>query len=118
MPKNKKDELSTVLLAMGDPTRRAILEKISRGEPSVLEIAEAFSISLPAISKHLKVLEKAGLILRKKEGRVNRFKLNAQPVKDAAEWMRNYEQFWQAQLGSLKAYLGEAGRKEKSHGRK
>ncbi len=118
MAKYKKDKLSTVLLAIGDPTRRAILEKISRGEPSVLEIAESFPISLPAISKHLKVLERAGLILRKKEGRVNRFKLIARPMKDASEWIKNYDRFWQVQLGSLEAYLEEAGREEKSHGKK
>ncbi len=118
MAKNEKDKLSTVLLAIGDPTRRAILEKISRGDPSVLEIAESFPISLPAVSKHLKVLETAGLILRKKEGRVNRFKLIAQPMRDASEWIRNYERFWQVQLGSLEAYLEGARRKEKSHGKK
>lgn len=118
MAKYRRDELSTVLLAIGDPTRRAILEKVSRGEPSVLEIAESFSISLPAVSKHLKVLEKAGLILRKKEGRIHRFKLIARPMKDASEWISHYERFWQAQLGSLGAYLEEAGKEEKNHGKK
>lgn len=108
MAKYKKDKLSTVLLAMGDPTRRAILEKISRGGPSVLEIAESFPISLPAVSKHLKVLERAGLISRKREGRVHRFKLNARPMRDASEWIRNYERFWQVQFDSLEAYLEKA----------
>ncbi len=118
MGKDKKDKLSTVLLAMGDPTRRAILEKISRGEPSVLEIAESFPISLPAISKHLKVLERAGLISRKREGRMHRFKLIARPMKDASEWIRNYERFWQVQLGSLETYLEEAKKEGKSYGKK
>jgi len=118
MGKDKKDRLSTVLLAMGDPTRREILKKVSQGEPSVLEIAESFPISLPAISKHLKVLERAGLISRKREGRVHRFKLNARPMKDASEWIRNYEQFWQVQLDSLEAYLEKTRKEGKSHGKK
>jgi DNA-binding transcriptional ArsR family regulator len=96
MAKYRKDKLTTVLLAIGDPTRRAILEKISRGELSVLEIAESFPISLPAVSKHLRVLERAELISGKKEGRVHRFKLIAQPMKDAAEWIGNYKRFWEA----------------------
>ena len=103
MRKDKRDKLSTALLAMGDPTRREILKKVSQGEPSVLEIAGSFRISLPAISKHLKVLERAGLISRKREGRVHRFTLNARPMKDASEWIRNYERFWQVQLDSLEA---------------
>jgi DNA-binding transcriptional ArsR family regulator len=114
MSKEKRDTLSAVLLAMGDPTRREILEKVSQGEPSVLEIAESFSISLPAISKHLKVLERAGLIYRKREGRVHRFRLNARPMKDASEWIRNYERFWQVRLDSLEAYL----EKTKKEGKK
>jgi len=118
MGKNKKDNLSTVLLAIGDPTRREILKKVSQGEPSVLEIAESFPISLPAISKHLKVLERAGLILRKREGRVHRFKLNARPMKGASEWIRNYERFWQVQLGSLETYLEKAKKEGKSYEKK
>jgi DNA-binding transcriptional ArsR family regulator len=118
MSKEKKDKLSTVLMAIGDPTRREILKKVSQGEPSVLEIAEAFRISLPAISKHLKVLERAGLISRKREGRVHRFKLNARPMKDASEWIRNYQRFWQVQLDSLKAYHEKTRKEEKSHGKK
>ena len=115
MAKYKKDKLSTVLLAIGDPTRREILKKVSRGEPSVLEIAESFRVSLPAISKHLKVLERAGLISRKREGRVHRFKLNARPMKDASEWIRNYERLWQIQLASLGTYLEEGKKEGKSY---
>jgi DNA-binding transcriptional ArsR family regulator len=74
------------------------LKKVSQGELSVLEIAESFPISLPAISKHLKVFERAGLISQKREGRVHRFKLNARPMKNASEWIRNYQRFWQVQL--------------------
>jgi DNA-binding transcriptional ArsR family regulator len=118
MGKDKRDKLSAVLLAIGDPTRREILKKVSLGEPSVLEIAESFPISLPAISKHLKVLERVGLISRKREGRVHRFELNARPMKDASEWIRNYERFWQVQLDSLEAYLGETKKERKSHGKK
>jgi DNA-binding transcriptional ArsR family regulator len=118
MVKHKRDALSKVLLAMGDPTRREILKKVSRGEPSVLEIAESFPISLPAISKHLKVLERAGLISRKREGRVHRFKLDARPMRDASEWIRNYERFWQVKLDSLGAYLEKTGKEGKSHGKK
>jgi DNA-binding transcriptional ArsR family regulator len=118
MAKDKRDKLSTVLLAIGDPTRREVLKKISRGEPSVLEIAESFPISLPAISKHLKVLERAGLIFRKREGRVHRFKLIGRPMRDAYEWIRNYERFWQVQLDSLEAYLEKAKKEGRSHGKK
>ena len=118
MAKYKRDKLSTVLLAIGDPTRREILKKVSQGEPSVLEIAEAFRISLPAISKHLKVLERAGLIFRKREGRVHRFNLIARPMKDAYEWIRNYQRFWQGQLDSLESYLEKAKKEGKSHGKK
>jgi DNA-binding transcriptional ArsR family regulator len=118
MGKDKKDGLSTVLLAIGDPTRREILKKVSQSEPSVLEIAESFPISLPAISRHLKVLERAGLISRKREGRVHRFTLNPRPMKDASEWIKTYEQFWQGRLESLEIYLGESREEEKIHGRK
>ncbi len=79
------------------------------------EIADSFRISLPAISKHLKVLERAGLISRKREGRVHRFKLTALPMKDASEWIRSYERFWQVQLGSLETYLEEIKMEERSH---
>jgi uncharacterized protein YndB with AHSA1/START domain len=118
MSKDKKDKLSTVLLAIGDPTRREILKKVSKGEPSVLEIAESFRISLPAISKHLKVLERAGLISRKREGRVHRFKLIARPMKDASEWIRNYEQFWHVQLNSLGPILRSQERRGKAMGKR
>ncbi len=118
MVKYKRDKLSAVLLAIGDHTRRAILERISRGEPSVSEIADSFRISLPAISKHLKVLERAGLISRKREGRVHRFKLTAQPMKDASEWIKNYERFWQVRLGSLETYFEESKKEGRSYGKK
>jgi DNA-binding transcriptional ArsR family regulator len=118
MVKYKRDALSMVLLAMGDPTRREILKKVSRGDPSVLEIAESFPISLPAISKHLKVLERAGLISRKREGRVHRFKLIGRPMKDAYEWVRNYQRFWQVQFDSLETYLEKAKKEGRSHGKK
>jgi DNA-binding transcriptional ArsR family regulator len=114
----KDEKLSTVLLAIGDPIRREILKKVSQGEPSVLEIAESFPISLPAISKHLKVLERAGLISRKREGRVHRFELNARPMKDASEWIRKYQRFWQVQLDSLGAYLEKSRKEGRSHGKK
>lgn len=93
--------------ALADPTRRAILSRLSRGTASVTELAQPFSISLPAILKHLTVLEKAGLVAGKKQGRVHRFELLARPMQDAADWIAMYEHFWRQQLNRLAKYLDE-----------
>jgi len=99
------ERLTTVFLALADPTRRAILERLARGEASGTELARPFSISVPAISKHLRVLENADLILHRKDGRTHRFRLAARPLKEAATWLEHYRHFWEAQFDSLDTYL-------------
>ena len=103
-------ELDTVFSALSDPTRRAILERLARGEASVTELAEPFAdaMSLPAISKHLRVLETAGLISRAREGRVHHLRLRPAPLKDAAQWLSFYQHFWDEQFDSLAEFLGRA----------
>ena len=99
------DPLSTLFSALADPTRRAILERLAEGSASVGELAEPFDISLPAISRHLKVLEGAGLISREKAAQWRRCHLNAAPLKDAAGWVEKYRAFWEGQLDSLEHFL-------------
>jgi DNA-binding transcriptional ArsR family regulator len=110
---NYKASLDSTFAALSDPTRRAILTRLRKGSASVMELAEPFQFSLPAISKHLRVLERAGFIFRTKQGRVHRLKLVAQPMKDAAEWIESYRAFWEGQLDSLADYLGSLKKKEK-----
>jgi len=105
MVNDSAEQLTTVFLALADPTRRAILERLAQGEASGTELARPFSISVPAISKHLRVLEHAELILHRKEGRTHRFRLAARPLKEAATWLEHYRQFWEAQFDSLDTYL-------------
>ncbi len=93
--------------ALADPTRRAILERLSIGESTVTSLAEPFNVSLPAISKQLRVLERAGLLTQEKDGRVRRCRLEAGPMKEAAEWIARYRRFWEAQLDSLASYLDQ-----------
>ncbi len=97
--------LDHTFAALSDPTRRAILARLAEGEASVTELAEPFDISLPAISKHLRVLEKAGLIKRTKHGRVHRLCLIAEPLRNAATWIAFYQSFWDGQLDALATYL-------------
>src|SRR6185295_12936746 len=101
------DHLSAVFAALADPTRRAILERLSSGETSVTELAEPFQMSLPAISKHLKVLERAGLITRTRDAQWRPCKLDAGPLKEAANWVEHYRRFWEASLDRLDEYLKE-----------
>lgn len=120
------DSLSATFSALADPTRRAILTRLSRGEASVTELAEPFAMSLPAVTKHLKVLEKAGLITRGRQAQWRPCKLEAQPLRDVSHWVEQYRQFWEQSLDRLEEYLRElqaaetaAGKpKEKKHGRK
>ena len=105
MVNDSAEQLTTVFLALADPTRRAILERLAHGEASGTELARPFSISVPAISKHLRVLEHADLILHRKDGRTHRFRLAARPLKEAATWLEHYRQFWEAQFDSLDTYL-------------
>jgi DNA-binding transcriptional ArsR family regulator len=105
MVNDSSERLDTIFLALADPTRRAILERLAHGEASGTELARPFSISVPAISKHLRVLEHADLILHRKDGRTHRFRLAARPMREAAAWLEHYRQFWEAQLDSLDTYL-------------
>ena len=99
------DHLSATFSALADPTRRAILARLALGETSVNEIAKPFAMSLPAVSKHLKVLEGAGLITRGRDAQWRPCKLEAGPLKDAASWIENYRKFWEASLDRLEDYL-------------
>jgi DNA-binding transcriptional ArsR family regulator len=112
------DRLSSTFAALADPTRRAILARLASGATSVGELAEPFDMSLPAISKHLKVLERAGLITRGREAQWRPCQLAAGPLKDAADWLEYYRRFWDQSFDRLEAYLPELQRKEKKHGRK
>lgn len=107
--------LDSTFAALADPTRRSILERLAHGESSVTELAQPFDVSLPAISKHLGVLENAGLLLREKDGRVRRCRLAAAPMKDAVLWMEQYRSFWEDKLSSLATYLSELQNQEESH---
>ncbi len=99
------DPLSTLFSALADPTRRAILEKLAQGPSPVGALAEPFAISLPAISRHLKVLEGAGLISREKSAQWRHCHLTAAPLRDAAGWVEQYRAFWEGQLDSLEEFL-------------
>jgi len=99
--------LSGVFGALADPTRRAILARLALGETSVGDLAAPFDISLPAVSKHLGVLENAGLIHRQAQGRVRRCRLDAGAMKDAADWIEQYRDFWEVRLDALARYLEE-----------
>ncbi|MBI3798467.1 MAG: winged helix-turn-helix transcriptional regulator [Deltaproteobacteria bacterium] len=112
------DRLNTTFAALADPTRRAILARLATGEASVMELAEPFAMSLPAISKHLKVLERAGLIARGREAQWRPCRLEAGPLKDAADWIEDYRKFWEQSFERLDDYLRELQKKEKKYGRK
>ena len=105
MVKYNHRELDTTFGALADATRRGILEQLAGGESSVTELAQPFDISLPAISKHLRVLERAGLLSQEKDGRVRRCRLDAGPMKEASDWISRYQRFWEQQLDSLASYL-------------
>jgi DNA-binding transcriptional ArsR family regulator len=112
------DHLSATFAALADPTRRAILARLVSGGASVTELAEPFDMSLPAISKHLKVLERAGLIARGREAQWRPCRLEAGPLKDVADWTEGYRRFWEESFDRLDDYLRELKNKEKKHGRK
>src|ERR1700749_1611375 len=99
------DSLSATFAALSDPTRRAILARLATGETSVTELARPFEMSMPAISKHLKVLERAQLITRGRDAQWRPCRLDAAPLKDAAEWIGNYRQFWEESFDRLDEYL-------------
>src|SRR5579883_3041282 len=117
------DSLSLTFAALADPTRRAILARLASGEASVMELAEPFKMSLPAVSKHLKVLERAGLIARGREAQWRPCRLKAAPLKTAAHWIEHYRQFWEQSFDRLDDYLRqlkkqELKNKEKKHVRR
>ncbi|MBT3788277.1 MAG: winged helix-turn-helix transcriptional regulator [Alphaproteobacteria bacterium] len=106
-------DLDQTFQALADPTRRAILGRLSEGEATAGQLAEPFEMSLPAISKHLKVLEKAGFLIRARDGRVHRCNLDTGPMQAASDWISTYRHFWEGQLGSLARYLEEEQKKKK-----
>ena len=110
--------LSRTFAALADPTRRLILQSLAQGDRCVTDLARPHAMSLPAVSKHLRVLENAGLIRRRRCGRVHRLKLEAAPMKQATQWMEAYRQFWEQRLDRLDEYLKELQSKEKNHDQK
>jgi DNA-binding transcriptional ArsR family regulator len=112
------DSLSVTLAALADPTRRAILAQLAQGEATVTELAEPFEMSLPAVSKHLKVLERAQLITRSRDAQWRPCRLNPEPLKDLADWLEHYRQFWEQSFDLLDEYLQELQTEEKIGDRK
>lgn len=110
------DHLSQTFAALADPTRRAILARLVSGETSVTALAEPFAMSLPAISKHLKVLERAGLIARGREAQWRPRRLEAAPLKDAAAWLEDYRRFWEESLDRLEDLMGEMRAEDRDDG--
>jgi DNA-binding transcriptional ArsR family regulator len=118
----KIDRLTLVFAALADPTRRAMLVRLAKGEASVNELAAPFKISLPAVSKHLKVLENAGLVERTRDAQFRPCRLQAKPLKDVADWIGHYKKFWEESFDRLDEYLKELQhkepqKKEKRHGK-
>jgi DNA-binding transcriptional ArsR family regulator len=110
------DSLSATFAALSDPTRRAILMRLAGGAASVTELAKPFDMTLPAISKHLKVMERAGLIVRGREAQWRPCRLKAAPLERAAEWLEQYRQFWEESFDRLDDYLRELQKKDQKNG--
>ncbi len=108
----QQDHLSSTFAALADPTRRAILARLADGETSVTELAEPFAMSLPAVTKHLKVLERAGLITRGRHAQWRPCRLDAQPLREASDWVAQYRAFWEGQMDRLEDYLNIIQAKE------
>jgi DNA-binding transcriptional ArsR family regulator len=111
------DPLSVTFSALADPTRRAILARLSKGEASVNDLAAPFAMSLPAVSKHLKVLERAGLILRGRDAQWRPCKLNAEPMKQANGWLEEYRRHWEQSFDRLEEYLAQLQQEETKNDR-
>ncbi len=107
------DRLSATFSALADPTRRAILARLASGETSVTELAAPFEMSLPAVTKHLKVLQRAGLITQGRQAQWRPCKLEAKPLRDVSDWVEQYRQFWEQRLDRLEEYLRELQAQEK-----
>jgi DNA-binding transcriptional ArsR family regulator len=114
MVNNAAVDLDAVFAALADPTRRAILAHLATREASVTELAQPFRISLPGVHKHLRVLERAGLLAHAKQGRVRRCRLQARPMKNAARWIERYRRFWEHQFDALATYLAATDPEETS----
>ena len=114
----QSDQLDSLFAALADPTRRALLQRLMVGDASVAQLAEPFHMSQPAISKHLKVLEHAGLIVRGREAQWRPCRLQAGPLKDIAAWVEEYRRYWDESFDRLDIYLNELQGKEKKHERK
>ena len=114
----ESDSLTTTFAALANPTRRAILDRLAAGECSVTELAEPFSMSLPAVSRHLRVLEEAGLIVRGREAQYRPCRLEPAGIRAVADWAEQYRAVWEGRLDRLDDYLRELKPKEKSHGRR
>jgi DNA-binding transcriptional ArsR family regulator len=112
------DRLSIKFAALADPTRRAILARLTLGETSVTDLAEPFDMSLPAVSKHLKVLEHAGFISRSRDAQWRPCRIEPQALKDVDDWLESYRRFWEERFDRLDIYLKQIQAKEKKHGRK
>lgn len=113
-PNTSTDRLSLIFMALADPTRRRILELLSKGDATVNELAKPFSVSLPAISKHLKVLERAGLISRGRNAQWRPCRLEAETLKEGADWMNQYRQLWEESLSNLEEYIQKLQEQEKT----
>jgi DNA-binding transcriptional ArsR family regulator len=112
------DQLSTTFAALADPTRRAILARLVSGECSVTELARPFDMTLPAVSKHLRVLERAGLIAQRRDAQWRPCRIEPGPLKEVADWTEQYRQVWEGRLDRLDTYLRELKSREKSHDHK
>ena len=112
MVKYSVGQIDATFRALADPTRRSILERLADGEARVTELAQPYDISLPAISRHLRVLRRAGLIEQEADGRIRRCRLRAEPLRDAADWLKQYQIFWEDQLASLADFVEQEPRKE------
>ena len=111
------DQLSVTFAALADPTRRAILARVAQGEATVLELAEPFKLKLPTVSKHLKVLRRAGLVTQGRQAQWRPCRLDAARLKDVADWVERYRENWEERIGQLDEYLQELKGKEERNGR-
>jgi len=114
MVKRLPRSLDRTFAALADPTRRRIIEHLAKGDRCVTDLAKPYRMSLPAVSKHLRVLENAGLVSRERAGRVHQLKLEAKPMKDALQWIEEYRRFWEGNFDRLDEYLKQVQAKEKN----
>jgi DNA-binding transcriptional ArsR family regulator len=118
MVKYSTRRLNQTFAALADPTRRRILAHLARGDRCVTHLARPHAMSLPAVSKHLRVLEKAGLLRRRRYGRVHEMQLDAKPLREAAQWVEEYRKFWEGSLDRLAAYLEKTAKQTQKKGAK